>query len=68
MKNFLKYLLATIVGIFISCFLLFLLMVIIIASSASEKPVEIKANTILLVELNEQIVERCADNPLNYLP
>jgi len=68
MKNFLKYLLATIVGIFISFFLLFLLMVIIVASSTNKKPMQIKTNTILFVDLNEQIVERSADNPLNYLP
>lgn len=68
MKNFLLYLVATILGIFISFFMLFLFMIIIIASSSGDKPTVIHPNTILMAKFDEQIVERCADNPLNYLP
>jgi protease-4 len=66
MKSFLKYTLATIVGIILSTFILFLFLIIIVAASSQEKPVEVKENTILLVKLNEQIVERTVDSPLNY--
>jgi len=68
MKRFLTYLLATLVGIFISFFLLILFVVIIFAASAGEKPTEIGSNTILFVKLNQQIVERAIDNPMSYLP
>ncbi|MBL7112926.1 MAG: signal peptide peptidase SppA [Bacteroidales bacterium] len=66
MKSFLKYTLATIVGIILSTIILFLFLIIIVAASSQEKPVEIKENTILLVKLNEQIVERTVDSPFNY--
>jgi len=67
MKSFLKYTLATIVGIIISTILLFVFLIIIIAASSQEKPVEVKDNTILVMKLNEQIVERTIDNPFDYL-
>ena len=66
MKSFLKYTLATIFGIILSTIILFLFLIIIVAASSQEKPVEVKENTILLVKLNEQIVERTVDSPLNY--
>ncbi len=68
MKNFLIYTLATITGILLSTLLLFFLIVIMIAASSSEKPVEAKPNTILFMKLNERIVERTVDSPLNYFP
>jgi len=68
MKSFLKYTLATIVGIILSTILLFLFLIIMVAASSQEKPVEVKKNSILIVKLNEQIVERTIDNPFDYLP
>ena len=68
MKSFLKYTLATVVGIIISTIVLFLFLIILVAASSKEKPVELKDNTILLMKLNEQIVERTVDSPLDYLP
>ncbi len=68
MKSFLKYTLATITGIFLSTLMLVFLLVIIVAVSSSDKPVEIKPNSILYMRLNETIVERAVDNPLHYLP
>ena len=68
MKSFLKYTAATIVGICLSTFLLFILLIIIIGASSSEKPVEVKSNTILYLDLNKRIVERAVDNPFDFLP
>ena len=68
MRSFLKYTLATLTGIFLSTIMLFVILIIIIAASASEKPVEVKANTILLMRLNDIIVDRAVDNPFYYLP
>lgn len=68
MKSFLKYTLATIVGIFLSTLLLFFFLIIIISASSSEKPVEVQDNSILYIKLNEKIVERTIDNPFDFLP
>ena len=68
MKNFLKYTLATIVGIFLSTLLFFFFLILIISASSSEKPVEVKDNTILYIKLNDRIVERTVDNPFDFLP
>jgi protease-4 len=60
MKSFLKYLLATITGIILSSIILFLIFmgIISIIVSSQDKPVEIKAGTILTMKLDRQIVDR----------
>ncbi|KPL12395.1 MAG: hypothetical protein AMS26_18060 [Bacteroides sp. SM23_62] len=68
MRSFLKYTLATIVGIFLSTLLFFILLILIISASSSEKPVEVKDNSILYIKLNEKIVDRTVDNPFDFLP
>lgn len=68
MKDFLKFLLATITGIVITTVMFFFLLLIIISASSRDKPVEAKPNSILHITLNEQIVERSADSPFNFLP
>jgi protease-4 len=68
MKDFLKFMLATIVGILITFVMCFFLLLIIISASSKDKPVELKPNTILHITLSEQIVERSADSPFNMFP
>ena len=68
MKNFLTYTLATLTGIFLSTLLFFLLILILIAVSTAEKPVEVKSNTILYMEMQDRITDRSAETPLNFLP
>jgi protease-4 len=68
MKDFLKIMLATIVGILITLVMFFFLLLIIISASSRDKPLEVKPNTILLITLSEQIVERSSDSPFNMLP
>jgi protease-4 len=68
MKSFLKYTLATIVGIFLSTLLFFFFLILIISASSSEKPVEVKNNSILYIKLTDKIVDRTADNPFDFLP
>ncbi len=68
MKNFLKYTLATITGIFLSTLVFILLLIIMIAASSSEKPVETKPNTLLYITLGERIVERSVESPLDFIP
>jgi protease-4 len=67
MKDFLKYTLATLTGIFLSTLLFLFIIIMIIAASSSDKPVEVKSNTILYMKLNDRIVERTVDNPFNYV-
>ncbi len=68
MKSFLKYTLATLTGIMLTTMVFVFLIIIIIAASSSEKPVEVKPNTILYMTLNDRIVERAVDNPFDFLP
>jgi protease-4 len=67
MKNFFTYLLATIVGIFISALLFLFLSIGIISVivSSQEKSVEIKPNTVLLLKLDQPIVDRKPVVPFN---
>jgi len=68
MKDFLKFLLATIVGIMLTTVMFFFVMLIIISASSKDKPVEAKPNSILHITLSEQIVERSTDSPFNFFP
>lgn len=67
MKSFLKYLLATIVGIIITLLILFFIFAGIISSATEEETVELKPNTVLYLELDKPIVDREPDNPLKKL-
>lgn len=69
MKSFLKYTLATIVGILIvNILMLFIFFGFIGAIAAfSDKTVEVKDNSILTVKLDGEILDRTTDNPFeNY--
>jgi len=68
MKDFLKYTLATIVGIIVASIMFFFFMLIIISAASQEKPVEVKPNTILYITLTEIIVERAEENPFDIFP
>ena len=67
MKNFLKYTLATIVGIMIVHVILFFIFIGFIGAIASfsEKTVTVKNNSILTIKLEGEILDRTSDNPLD---
>lgn len=69
MKDFLKYTLATIVGLLIAGFIgIFLLIGTFSAMlSMTEQPANVKDKSLLLIRLDEKIVERSDKNPLNEL-
>ncbi len=71
MKEFFKYVLATIVGIVISCVVLFVLFLAfvtaIMSSSNSDKKAVISSNTVLHVSMNYPITERTSKNPFEDL-
>ncbi len=69
MKSFFKYLLATIVGVLLSFLLVFLIMMGIAGSmvSSADKAVEVKDNSILYMDLKNEIVDRASSNPFETL-
>lgn len=67
MKSFLKYTLASMLGIIIASVILFFILMGGIGaaiSSSSDKTVTVENNSILKVSLNKQIVDRGIENPL----
>lgn len=62
MKSFLKYTLATMVGI-VSLFVFFILFMVIIAGSSGDEYI-LQPNSVLSLKLNKKIVEDAEKNPL----
>ncbi|WP_114782674.1 signal peptide peptidase SppA [Botryobacter ruber] len=67
MLNFLKYVLATLLGLFIFFFIGILILFGIIASTASKGEIEIAENSVLELKLNKPIAERDPQGPFNEL-
>lgn len=67
MKSFLKYTLATIVGILIVNVIMFFLFFAFVGAIAafSDKTVDVKNNSVLTIRLNGEILDRTSDNPLD---
>ncbi|GAB2588406.1 signal peptide peptidase SppA [Spirosoma areae] len=67
MRQFLKYVLATIIGLLLFSFIGFLLLIGIgtAISSSSDKKTTVKENTVLKLELVKPIEERSSDNPFS---
>lgn len=67
MKQFFKYVFATITGLIITFFLVLLLFIVIIggiiSSASSEKTVNVKANSVLHLKLTTPVSERTPNNP-----
>lgn len=63
MMSFFKTLLATIIGFFLSIFLLFIIMVGIVASSSTESEPFIRPGTILTIPVSGLITERASEDP-----
>lgn len=72
MRDFFKYVFATVVGIVISSVLLFILffvlMIGIVASVGEEKKIAVKENSVLYLNLDQVIAERTPENSLAGLP
>ncbi len=67
MKEFLRSLLATVVGIIISSVVIFVIFLIVIGSiiASSEKPTEIKPNSVYFMDLDRQIIDRQPESTIN---
>ncbi|MGQ8338063.1 signal peptide peptidase SppA [Sunxiuqinia sp. A32] len=69
MKEFLKFTLATIVGVILASFLITIFSIIIFSAilSMSEQPVEVANNSMLIIRLDSKIVERSSKSPFSEL-
>jgi len=68
MKEFFKYLLATVLGIIIVNLLVFILLIgFISVLGTAEKPKKIESNSILHLKLDYEIPDRTDDNPFKSL-
>jgi protease-4 len=71
MKQFFKYVFASMIGAFLSVLLLFFVGFLLIIGSimrvSDDQKIEVKNHSILHIQLNEEIVERSADNPFEGL-
>ena len=69
MKQFLKYVLATVVGIFIVGVIITIMSVLSLVSMATmgNTPTNLKNNSVLVIQLEGSIDERSKDNPFNEL-
>lgn len=67
MKSFLKYTLATIVGVLLVNIILFFVFLAFIGTIAtlSEKTTDVKDNSVLTIKLEGEIFDRISDNPLD---
>ena len=72
MKQFFKFVLASIVGVILSSIILFFLFFILlsglIVAAGSDKGVDVAANSVLHIQLNSAVSERTPNNPLAKLP
>jgi len=67
MKQFFKFVLASMVGVFIISLILLFIIIGIIVAASSEKTVEVEPDSVLQISLNYPITERTPDNPLSGL-
>ncbi|MDA3779644.1 MAG: signal peptide peptidase SppA [Bacteroidales bacterium] len=66
MKGFFKYLLASTLGVLVAGIILFMLVFGAIGAmvASQDKPVKVKSNTVLHIELNQPIADRSSNNPM----
>lgn len=69
MKDFLKFTLATITGIIVSSVVLFFIGILVFFSmvSSSESETQVRKNSIMMLDLSGNVVERSQENPFSFL-
>lgn len=67
MKQFFKFVLATIIGIVFTAVIFVLIIVGLISSAGSDKGVDVQSNSVLHVSINYPVAERTPNNPLSGL-
>nr|WP_294794867.1 signal peptide peptidase SppA [uncultured Mucilaginibacter sp.] len=64
MKQFFKFVLATILGIILSFAILVVFLIVVIVSASGDKAAVVENNSILYISLKNSVEERTPDNPL----
>ncbi|MCJ8209954.1 signal peptide peptidase SppA [Mucilaginibacter sp. RS28] len=64
MKQFFKFVLATVVGIIVASLILVLIVVGVVVSASGDKDVNVEDNSVLTISLDRPIPERTPNNPL----
>ncbi len=64
MRQFFKYVLATIIGLLVFSFLMIFVLMAIGSAASSDEPVAIENNSVLKLSFDQAIVERSQENPL----
>ncbi|MBK0380881.1 signal peptide peptidase SppA [Mucilaginibacter segetis] len=67
MKQFFKFVLATVVGIILASLIPIFIFIGIIVAASGDKPVEVDANSILHIKIDYPVNERTPNNPLSGL-
>lgn len=69
MKDFIKFTLATVTGIILTSIIVFVIGIVTFFSimSASDSETIVKKNSVMMLDLNGQVIERTSDNPLKDL-
>ncbi len=69
MKDFLKFTLATITGIIVSCVVLFLIGMIVLVGmiTSSDSETMVKKNSVMMLKLDGSLTERSQESPLDFL-
>jgi len=68
MKQFFKFVLATILGLIITTIVIVFIGFLIVVSAGSDKGVHVDANSVLHISFNGTIPERTPNNPLSDIP
>ena len=67
MKQFFKFVLATFVGLVLTCIIFIVIVIAIVAAASSDKSVDVEQNSILHIAFTQAITERTPDNPFSGL-
>ncbi|MBA3900506.1 MAG: signal peptide peptidase SppA, partial [Bacteroidetes bacterium] len=69
MKQFFKFMFASMLGVFLSLILAFFMLtgIIVAIVSSSEEKVKVESNTILHMSFDEEVVDRSSDSPFDNL-
>jgi protease-4 len=72
MKDFFKYLFASMLGFFLSLVVIFIIVIVIVVGAISslddDKTVSVSSNSVLFLNLDQAITERTPKNPFGNLP
>ncbi|MBN1187772.1 MAG: signal peptide peptidase SppA [Bacteroidales bacterium] len=64
MRSFLKYTFASMLGIMLAIFFMFIIVLVLVVASSSEAPIDVRNNSLLYIKFDQQIYDRAPANPM----